>query len=312
MKEWNDRLWQVSSLQDLEASCRDISWGGGKWEIDFFRFQWKGQEVFITPAFERSYDRVFDSNIYQFLRNNLKDYAGRKVQNRSCGHLVFGGFECVWAQQFGAVWRVDEVPENVKQQLQRELHWGHRLIEAEALIYQDDLTGLYNYRCLESMLETEMRRAARFETNFSLIFLDVDNFKEINDAHGHLVGSAVLKGVANALNGAVREVDSVFRYGGDEYVVLALGADGALGVRIAERVREAVASASFCVGDQVIRVTLSIGIASYPEHGRESRVLLDHADRAMYGSKHSGKNCVTRFMEEKHGTREKSSKELLG
>ncbi len=168
------------------------------------------------------------------------------------------------------------------------------LDRTQAMLYKDDLTGLYNYRYLEIALDAELRRADRFQTQFCLLFLDLDGFKPINDQHGHVAGSAVLKQVADVLQDAVREVDVAIRYGGDEFVVVLLGASCAKAVLAAERVRRRIEQKEFVLdGGATARVTASIGVAAFPDHGRDRETLLKMADETMYDSKRAGKNRVT-------------------
>jgi diguanylate cyclase (GGDEF)-like protein len=178
--------------------------------------------------------------------------------------------------------------------MQQEARWLRKLDRTQALLYRDDLTGLFNMRFLEVAIDGELRRAGRFQTNFCLLFIDLDSFKPINDTHGHLSGSSVLKQVAEVIKDAVREIDIAIRYGGDEFVVLLLGATCAKGVLAAERVRRRIEARAFRLEDGgTARVTASIGVAAYPDHGRDRESLLKVADETMYASKHAGKNRVT-------------------
>lgn len=178
--------------------------------------------------------------------------------------------------------------------LQRESRWLRKLDKTQAMLYRDDLTGLFNTRYLELALDNELRRAERFGGQFCLLFIDLDGFKPINDQHGHLAGSEVLRQVADVLREAVREVDLAIRYGGDEFVIVLLGASCAKGLLAAERVRRLVEAKEFQIeGSKSARLTASIGVAAYPEHGQERSVLLKMADDTMYDSKKAGKNRVT-------------------
>jgi diguanylate cyclase (GGDEF)-like protein len=178
--------------------------------------------------------------------------------------------------------------------VQNEGRWLRKLDRTQAELYRDELTGLYNYRYLEIAIDHELRRADRFQTNFCLLFLDLDSFKPINDRHGHCSGSSVLKQVAEVLRDAVREIDIPIRYGGDEFVVLLLGATCSKGVLAAERVRRHIEAKEFRLEDgATARLTASIGVAAYPEHARDRASLLRLADETMYSSKRSGKNRVT-------------------
>ena len=176
------------------------------------------------------------------------------------------------------------------------------LEDARTELYRDALTGLYNSRYLELSLDMEVRRASRFGTKFCVLFVDVDAFKAVNDSHGHLSGSSMLTQMGVVIKDAVREVDVVARYGGDEFVLVLLGADVETGRTIAERVRERVAAHRFRTetGKEVgkddastVQVTVSIGLAAFPENARTKEQLLRMADETMYSSKRSGKNRVT-------------------
>ena len=168
-----------------------------------------------------------------------------------------------------------------------------RYVSARNLVNIDELTGLFNYRYLEVAMEREVKRAERYGTNLSVIFLDIDQFKEINDTHGHLVGSKVLKEVGKLLKSSVREIDTVIRYGGDEYTILLIetGLETAAGV--AERIRRSIEKHRFLASDGMnIRITASLGYACYPEDTKSKIELIELADQAMYRGKASGRNVV--------------------
>lgn len=168
------------------------------------------------------------------------------------------------------------------------------LEDARSELYRDDLTGLYNSRYLDLALDMEVRRATRFGTKFCVLFVDVDSFKAVNDNHGHLSGSSLLGELGSVVKDAVREVDIVARYGGDEFVLVLLGASIETGSLIAERVRDRVAAHKFrTVAGGEVQVTVSIGIAAFPENATSKEQLLRMADETMYASKKDGKNRVT-------------------
>lgn len=162
----------------------------------------------------------------------------------------------------------------------------------EELTLADEHTGLGNTRAMRNLLKREVARAERFVRPVSLLFLDLDEFKQVNDKRGHLVGSALLRQVGARLLDCIRSVDSAFRYGGDEFAVVLLetGPTGAQHVaqRIVERMRTPFDLGS---GESVI-VTCSIGVAAFPDHATTARGLLDAADKAMYRAKHAGRNQV--------------------
>ena len=169
---------------------------------------------------------------------------------------------------------------------------------AKDLLNIDELTGLYNYRYLEIALEREVRRSERYGLSMAIIFLDVDMLKAVNDRHGHLVGSRVLKEVAAVIKKSVREVDIVIRYGGDEYTILLIET-GRLGAAIvAERIRKTIADTALFIDENLsVRLTASLGFACYPEDSLSKLELLEMADRAMYHGKERGKNVVSHISE---------------
>jgi diguanylate cyclase (GGDEF)-like protein len=159
--------------------------------------------------------------------------------------------------------------------------------------FTDDLTRLFNSRYLQMALGREIKRARRYGAPVSVIFLDLDGFKNVNDTHGHLAGSRALIEVGEVIRATVREIDVVSRYGGDEFTVVLpqTGPEGA--VVIAERIRKSIDERIFLteMGHEV-RLTASFGVSSYPDHGQTREDLIQKADRAMYRVKDNQKNGV--------------------
>ena len=168
---------------------------------------------------------------------------------------------------------------------------------ARDLIFIDDLSGLYNHRYLEVALDRELKRVERYASHLAVLFLDLDFFKVVNDTHGHLVGSRVLRELAGMLKNYTREVDVVIRYGGDEYTIILVETNAETAGVVAERIRSQVESHVFLASEGYdIHLTCSIGYSCCPEDSMSKQELLDMADQAMYGGKASGKNCVERFV----------------
>jgi diguanylate cyclase (GGDEF)-like protein len=166
----------------------------------------------------------------------------------------------------------------------------HRIVRQQALI--DGLTGLANRRHAERSLETEASRAERFGGPLAVVLVDLDDFKEVNDRHGHLAGDDVLRELATVLSETVRSVDIASRWGGEEFALILPGADAVGGAQLAERARVALAERTILTQEGVpVRVTASFGVASFPEHG-EGDDLLRAADSALYEAKKRGKNRV--------------------
>jgi two-component system cell cycle response regulator len=168
-----------------------------------------------------------------------------------------------------------------------------RFAEVEDLVYLDDLTHLFNRRYLELVLDKELKNATTGSKPFSLLFSDLDYFKSINDAHGHVIGSKLLVEVARILKGCVRDNDVVCRWGGDEYVMLLRGTDSGGALKVAERIRRTVEGHHFLAREGFsLTISTCIGVASFPEHAQQVDVLLDFADRAMYRGKKGTRNII--------------------
>jgi diguanylate cyclase (GGDEF)-like protein len=166
----------------------------------------------------------------------------------------------------------------------------HRIVERQALV--DGLTGLANRRQCEEALDAELSRAARFGGPLSIVFGDLDDFKVVNDDHGHPVGDTVLREFARVLERSVREVDLAGRWGGEEFLLILPGTDGAGALRLAQRVRDYLEGRTLLTPEGVpVRVTASFGVAEY-EPGTEPERLIAAADAALYEAKRNGKNRV--------------------
>jgi diguanylate cyclase (GGDEF)-like protein len=168
-----------------------------------------------------------------------------------------------------------------------------RVQRAEALSVTDDLTQLYNSRYLSQVLRRETKRASRSGRPLSLLFIDLDGFKGINDTHGHLYGSSALVEAAAVIRISARETDIVARFGGDEFALVLpdTGSEGAAAV--GERVREKIAVHRFLHGQGLdIKLTVSVGVATLPDVAASAEQLIQAADEAMYRVKDQGKNGI--------------------
>ncbi len=162
------------------------------------------------------------------------------------------------------------------------------------LVIRDDTADCYNRRYLDHSLEDEVERARRFGGRLALIFLDMDNLKDVNTHHGHAAGSRVLYEASVRISRSIRSIDRLFRYGGDEFVVVLPGTALSGAREVAERVRREMASLPFELPSGArARITASAGVSAWPEHGPSARNLIEAADSAMRGIKNVSKNAVS-------------------
>lgn len=156
----------------------------------------------------------------------------------------------------------------------------------------DPLTGLWNRRHVLSVGYQEFNRACRYKRSLSVLMIDIDNFKQINDAYGHTMGDEVLKGVAKSIVGSLREADYCGRFGGEEFVTLLPETDSAGAVRVAERLRRRLEQITIGIGNQQVQMTVTVGVASYQSDDSNIEVIIQRANHALYQAKRQGYNRV--------------------
>lgn len=178
--------------------------------------------------------------------------------------------------------------------------------KTEELTIIDALTELYNYRHFRNKLTDELRRADRYRQKLSILMLDLDHFKEVNDRHGHQTGNVILREVSSIMQQCVRDIDVVARYGGEEFVVILPQTHEEDAATIAERIRDTVEKNYFpnSNGQREIKITVSLGIATYPEGVHNLDQLLEKVDKALYQAKAEGRNRVCRAEKTKRRTAE--------
>jgi diguanylate cyclase (GGDEF)-like protein len=195
----------------------------------------------------------------------------------------------------GRIWEDEEVlmVKTVSDQLAVAISHARLFHQMQTQAMTDGLTGLFNHRYFQECLDREINRADRNNDRVSLILLDLDQLKRINDLYGHRTGDTALRHVAEIMRGTVREVDICARYGGEEFVVILpqCGREDAL--KVAERLREAIATVPIPIAGQV---TASLGCATYPSAAKTKEELVEMADRAMYLAKAAGRNKVRTLM----------------
>jgi diguanylate cyclase (GGDEF)-like protein len=204
-------------------------------------------------------------------------------------------------QVAGAIWLVSSSRsfssedyrrcEVVVAQAELALSNAERFHQAREKAFVDDVTELYNARYLLSAIDREVGRAERQTGELSVVFLDLDYFKRVNDSWGHLVGSGVLRELGRELLQCVRSIDTLARYGGDEFTILLVDTTHEQALETAERICRRVEAARFG-GECDLRLTVSLGVATFPQHATTCRGLLHASDQAMYLAKASGRNRV--------------------
>lgn len=163
----------------------------------------------------------------------------------------------------------------------------------EELTIRDDLTCLYNTRFFHEMLDREIKRSMRKHRELSLIFIDMDHFKEVNDTYGHLCGSKLLKEVADIIQDSVRNIDVPIRYGGDEFVIILPETNKTQANQVANRILKNLRAFDFLKEERLnLKLTASIGFATYPDDAKDKDDLIRKADNAMYYVKNTTRNNV--------------------
>ena len=212
-----------------------------------------------------------------------------------CGERLLGVLEGIREGETARSFKKSEVEllEALAMPVASALANAVRIAEAERLSQTDDLTKLHNARYLRQFLLNEIRRARRYGSSVAALFLDLDDFKQINDVHGHLVGSHVLMEMAAVILSSVRDTDAVARYGGDEFVIVLPDTGTELAGTVAERIRSKIKRFEFTGGRRLkLSLTASFGVAAFPEHASSPQQLIACADTAMYEAKAANKNCV--------------------
>lgn len=167
-------------------------------------------------------------------------------------------------------------------------------VALEELSAHDGLTGLYNHREFQRRLAEEVERHHRYERPFSLLMLDLDHFKKVNDTHGHQAGDEVLRAVANRIRAEVRPADHVARYGGEEFAVILSETLGSGALAVAERICAAIAARPVALAEGTVPITVSIGVAAIPEDAESGEQVIAAADQSLYAAKNAGRNRAIR------------------
>lgn len=188
---------------------------------------------------------------------------------------------------------LDVLIASVQRALQkRQLEAKNNLLikKLEEMAIKDPLTGLYNHRHLHKCLNEEIARSTRYHHSFLVLMADVDNFKSVNDSHGHLFGDFVLKRVSRLLEDNLRMTDTVFRYGGEEFFAILPETDKAQALPVVERLLDGMRSYDFSCEGHKARITLSIGMAIFPDEAKDGSGLIGLSDRRLFRAKQAGRD----------------------
>jgi diguanylate cyclase (GGDEF)-like protein len=248
----------------------------------------KGKALSTEDAYE---DTRFDPSIDHYLNMKIKSLlcVPVRVRGKSIGVLRF--INKISGNPFTGKDR--EILEHSARHIAIVLDRALQYQKIEKLRITDELTEVFNIRYLNQTIDMEVERTRRYGSMFSLIFMDLDNFKKVNDKFGHLVGSKVLIGVAHVLSRNLRKLDIITRYGGDEYVIIMPQTARQSCMFVAERLRREIEKEEFLKSEGLsVRITASFGVASYPDNARNKEELLKIADKAMYHGKFLTKNIV--------------------
>jgi diguanylate cyclase (GGDEF)-like protein len=177
-------------------------------------------------------------------------------------------------------------------QMSKHIEFSIQYYESESRNFVDALSGLYNSSYLNKVVENEIERSVRLNHKFTVLFIDVDYFKSLNDVNGHWIGSRVLSELGLKFLHNIRKSDYAFRYGGDEFVLVLPNTNPLEATQVAERLRAMVEQTDFIIDGVHLRLTLSIGLASFPDHAKSYSDIIKIADEAMYIGKNKSRNIV--------------------
>lgn len=262
----------------------------------------------LTPVISENHRMPAESGLYgkallegkSLIANDFQNTSGspdlyKETASRMCIPLVsFGqnlGVLVVDSDQPGAFNDEDAQPlESVADICATAIQNANYVERVKQLAYLDGLTGIFNRRYFELRLAEEMERARRFSSSMTIVIIDIDHFKRLNDEFGHLLGDEVLRQVSSIFHQNVRKIDVVCRYGGEEFAILLSQTDPNFAVEIAEKLRKTVESWQF---PGVPRpVTISAGVATFPGHGSTRDEVVKAADAGLYAAKQAGRNRV--------------------
>jgi len=246
-------------------------------------------ETKVFEMFKAQIDRYIKVKECKFLGKDAdleayKDWTvlPLEIDRVNAGYLVANGIEDSQRDKFNIL--AQQFVLGIKRAI-----LYHRVQE---LAITDTLTGVLSRRHWLERFNQEFERSKKFKYRFSFLMIDIDHFKSCNDRYGHLVGDAILRGVSERIKENIRQVDLIGRYGGEEFSVILTETDKEGALLAAERIRRAVEEECIKIYDESLNISVSIGIAIFPEHAGTTQALIEKADHALYQAKQSGRNRV--------------------
>jgi len=218
---------------------------------------------------------------------NLSEYSGfrifpLKINDQEFGHLLVKGIKDEDENKFNIL----------SQQFLLGIKRSVLYQKVQELAITDGLTGAFSRRYWIERFQEELSRSKKFQYNLSFLMIDIDHFKNFNDCYGHLVGDAILKSTAETIKENLRQIDLIGRYGGEEFSVILTETNKEKAKLAAERIREAIEKKPIKVYDENLKITISIGISTFPDDAKDTINLIEIADRALYQAKENGRNRV--------------------
>jgi diguanylate cyclase (GGDEF)-like protein len=284
-----------------------------------------GEQGFVLDGFDRTSDRFFrqtmaeDEGLAGWVMQHgtarrIDDVQTTDIAIDDAGGIrswlgvplfMYGGCEGVIAVQSTRESAFREDHQTLLESLGLQIAAALQNAHLYELAMVDGLTGLFMRRYFDARIEEEIERSKRYKTPFSVVMMDVDDFKKLNDDHGHLIGDRVLRAIANVVKAQMRGVDTAARYGGEEISLILPRTEMVSAYNVGERIRAAIADIRVTTDSEppkVLSVTASFGIASYPESkAADGEDLVRRADRALYRAKKTGKNRVELFWSDESG-----------
>ncbi len=231
--------------------------------------------------------RVFDRSV------KIKDMQTVFILPLISKDTAFGAVLIAYRQQAAMTSHTISTIETLVNQSASSIANAKMYLKVERMATTDGLTGLFNHRCFQERINEEMERVERYPEKLSILLMDIDHFKKFNDTYGHPVGDKVLKTAASIFQSSLRKVDFAARYGGEEFVAILINTDKKGAIKMGERIRKNIARKQVEISKEKVSISVSIGLATYPDNSKDKKGIINLADKALYFAKETGRNrCV--------------------